>query len=204
MSMLRHTARILVLIAGLLVLTAPAGCIFEPRTPEPPSSSVAIPYLPRTSPANVWENLQIALNYNDTFGWEEIIHQDFTYIPDSESQNQFSGVFTGWDKDKEMNFITNFFATGSTNVALMRDPEFSVPDPSGDTARWQGVIYFLKVTEEGTTDETRFRASAIINFRLEGNYWYVYSWEDQVGESDPDSGQILPTMGVLRGTFGSN
>ena len=24
------------------------------------------------------------------------------------------------------------------------------------------------------------------------------------GESDPDSGQILPTLGVLRGTFGSN
>ena len=66
------------------------------------------------------------------------------------------------------------------------------------------MIYYLRVQEAGTGSETRFRASAIINFLLDGNEWYVYSWEDQIGEDDPETGQQLPTMGVLRGTFGSN
>lgn len=198
-------ARMTVLGGLLLALNlAVSGCIFEPRDPAPPSSGEDIPYLSRTSPTNVWENLKISLNFNDTFGWEENIHEDFTYIPDSEAEDQFPGVFAGWNKEKEMNFITNFFGTGSTNVALLRDPDFVVPDPTGDISRWQGVIYYVRVTDPGTQAETRFRGSAIINFQLQANYWYVSSWEDQNGENDPDSGELLPTMGVLRGTFGSN
>ncbi len=196
-----RAVRLLVLL-GLLIHFS--GCIFSPRDPDTPTSGETIPYLSRTSPRKVWENLQVSLNFGDSFGWEENLHQEFTYIPDAETESQFPGVFVGWNLAKELNFATNFYASGTENLALMRNDDFSIPEPVGDEVRWEGVIYYVTVTDPSDGSETRYRASAIITFRFEGNFWYVYRWEDQTGESDPDTGQILPTLGVLRGTFGSN
>ncbi len=190
--------------AVLLLSSQLSGCIFTPRDPELPTSGASINYLPRTSPRNVWENLQLSLNNIDSFGWEENLHPEFTYIPDAEAEAQFPGAFVGWDLAKELTFIDSFYSSGVSNLAKMRNDEFNVPEPVGTEVRWEGVIYYIKVTNTADNSETRYRASAIITFRFEGNFWYVYRWEDQVGESDPDTGQILPTMGVLRGTFGSN
>jgi hypothetical protein len=196
-------AAVLALLAALVpgLLT---GCIFDPRDPDPPSVGTTVQYLPRNSPRNVWENLQISLLNNDSFGWEENTSVDFTYWPDTEAENQFPGQFDGWDYEREKTFINNFYASGVTNQAQMRNDDFNVPEPSGTEVVWEGVIYYVRVTDPNDGSEIRYRASAIITFRLEGNFWYIYRWEDQTGESDPDSGQILPTLGVLRGTFGSN
>ena len=194
--------RIVVLLLSVLVL---AGCIFNPRDPEPPSVGSVVSYNPRNSPRNVWENLQISLQNNDSFGWEENTSADFIYIPDTGAANQFPGVFTGWNYEREKSFINNFYSTpGVSNLAKMRNDDFNVPEPSGTEVVWEGVIYYVRVTDTNDGSEIRYRASAMITFRLEGNFWYIYRWEDQTGESDPDSGQILPTLGVLRGTFGSN
>jgi len=192
-----------VMLLSAMLMSA-GGCLFSPRDPEVPTSGQSIPYLARVSPENVWENLQVSLNFSDTFGWEENFHAEFTYLPDSEAESQFPGVFVGWNLEKELNFIGNYYASGVSNLSLMRNDEFNLPEPVGDEVRWEGVIYYIRVTDPSDGSETRYRASAIITFRLEGNFWYVYRWEDQIGESDPDSEQILPTMGVLRGTFGSN
>lgn len=201
---LRTLASTVLLAGSLVLLLGLAGCLFEPREPAPPSVGTAIRYNPRTSPRNVWENLQISLQNNDSFGWEENTSNDFTYLPDSEASNQFPGVFAGWNFEREKTFINNFYASGVTNQAKMRNDDFNVPEPSGTEIVWEGVIYYVRVTDPNDASEIRYRASAIITFRLEGNFWYIYRWEDQTGESDPDSGQILPTLGVLRGTFGSN
>ena len=187
----------------LLTLMMLSGCLFAPREPEVPTGE-PIPYLSRTDPKKVWENLQLSLNYGDSFGWMDNLHSEFTYIPDSEAEAQFPGAFVGWDLAKESSFITTFYSSGVSNLSKMRNDEFDPPDPAGDEVRWEGVIYYIRVTNTSDGSETRYRASAIITFRFEGNFWYVYRWEDQVGESDPDTGNILPTMGVLRGTFGSN
>jgi hypothetical protein len=190
------------IVTAMMVMAG--GCMFTPREPDVPTSGETIPYLSRVNPENVWANLQVSLNYSDSFGWEENLHPLFTYIPDSEAENQFPGAFVDWNRDKELNFIRNFYDAGVENLSKMRNDEFNKPDPVGNEVRWEGVIYYIKVTDPGDGSETRYRASAIITFRFEDNFWYVYRWEDQGGESDPDSGQILPTMGVLRGTFGSN
>ena len=187
----------------ILIMLMFSGCLFEPREPEPPTGA-SIPYLAKTDPRKVWENLQLSLNYGDSFGWEDNLHSEFSYIPDSEAENQFPGAFGGWDKAKELVFISSFYSAGVSNLSKMRDDDFVVPEPVGDEVRWEGVIYDIKVTNVSDGSETRYRASAIITFRFEGNFWYVYRWEDQIGESDPGNGNTLPTMGVLRGTFGSN
>ena len=84
------------------------------------------------------------------------------------------------------------------------DDDFLVPPDTGTEVEWENVIYFVTVTNNVGNSVTKYRGSAIITFRLEGNFWYVYQWRDLQGESDPVSGQPLPTMGVLRGNFASN
>ena len=88
--------------------------------------------------------------------------------------------------------------------AQMRNDEFEVPPTSGGEVTWEGVIYDLVVTNTVDNSSVRYRASADITFRLDGTDWYVYLWEDKIGESPPEGGAPLQTMGVLRGTFGSN
>ena len=106
---LRGLARVLLLA---LVLAAPGGCLFEPRVPETPTSGESIPYLPRGEAKNVWANLQTALNYSDSFGWEENISQDFRYYPDQEAEDQYPGLFDDWGYEKEKAFINRFFDSG--------------------------------------------------------------------------------------------
>ncbi len=181
------------------------GCLFEPRDPEPPSTGDSIPYLPRTEVKNVWTNLELALRNTDTFGWEENISPDFTYIPDGDTVSELGPIFGDWNVERERIFIANFFDSGVTIEAKMRDDEFEIPDDGGASeVPWEGVIYYLEVTSTAEGSTTRYRCSAKITFRLEGNFWYVYQWEDQTRQSDPDNvDQQLPSMGVLRGNFGS-
>ncbi len=194
--------QILVLTLGLAMMLS--GCLFAPRDDEPPSLGTQVTYNPRSSPRNVWENLQISLQNNDSFGWEENISPDFTYEPDSATEEQFPGAFSGWNFEREKAFINNFYTSPVTNQAQMRNDDFNVPEASGVEVIWTEVIYFVRVTDSNDGSEIRYRGSANVTFSLEGNFWYVYKWEDLIGENDPDTGQPLPTLGVLRGTFGSN
>ena len=198
----RALSRGLLCLVPMLVLS---GCFFEPRDPAPPSLGSQVQYLDQSQPRNVWENLQTSLQNNDSFGWEENISEDFLYIPDSEAEQQFPGQFEEWNREREMSFIESFYTADVTNIAKMRNDDFSIPDASGTQVVWEGVIYYLRSTNNLSNSEIRYSGSAIITFILEGTEWYIYRWEDQQGESDPDNeAQILPTMGVLRGTFGSN
>lgn len=192
--------------AAALLCLAAGGCLFAPRDAAPPTT-VSVQYLPKTSPANVWANLEKSLQNTHAFGWEDNVAPEgtpFTYIPDSAADDQFPGVFAGWDRAKEVGFINRLYDSGVTITAKLRDDAFVVPDYSGTESTWEGVIYDVSVTSKTDGSTTRYRGRAIILFRLEGNFWYIGQWEDQVGESNPDNpGQILPTMGVLRGTFAS-
>lgn len=180
------------------------GCILEPREPEPPTTGEAVSYFDRTSTANVWANLEKSLEATDARGWEDNISQDtFIYLPDSDAESQFPGVFDGWDRAREVVFINNFYNSDVTITAQMLDDDFVVPPDVGTQVEWENVIYDLTVTANAGGSSIRYRGSATITFRLEGNFWYIYQWRDQQGESDPDTQQLLSTMGVLRGTFGS-
>ena len=191
------------LLCGICGLSA--GCLFTPRTPESPSSGDAIEYLPRNSPENIWANAEISLENADSFGWDEAISENFQYIPDSDASSQFPGVFDGWNKEREMAFINGFYDTEVSIEAQMRDDDFVIPDDSSGEVDWENVIYDIIVTSDAAGSVTRYRASAIITFKLEDNFWYIYRWEDLQGENNPDNPEeLLSSMGVLRGTFGSN
>ncbi|MBE0565895.1 MAG: hypothetical protein IH621_08070 [Krumholzibacteria bacterium] len=190
---------------GLAALALCAGCIFDPRDPEPPSTASPVPYLPQTSSANVWANLERSLEAGHAPGWENNVNPDvFIYLPDSEAETLFPGAFAGWDRAREVAFINNFYNSGVTIEAQMKDDGFTPPPDTGSETVWEGVIYDIIVTNPADNSTTRYRASAIITFSVAGNFWYISGWRDQQGESNPDNpGQLLSSMGVLRGTFAS-
>lgn len=192
----------------LLVVTSLAlnGCLFEPREPELPDVSPVV-YLDQNSSLSVWSNLEKSLEATHAPGWENnLLPSDFRYLPDTAAESEFPGVFDTWDRERELTFINNLYNAGVTISAQLRNADFAVPPDSGAEVIWEGVIYDLTVTStvDGTPSSIRYRGSATIVFRLEANYWYIYEWRDDQGESDPDTGQLLSTMGVLRGAFASN
>jgi hypothetical protein len=200
---LRKNHNWLIFPALFMLLGVSGGCIFSPRDPEPPGSGESISYLDPITPANVWANLEISLRHSDSAGWDVALSPDFIYLPDSEVENQYPGFFDSWNKEREMGFITGMYDSGVAIAAEMRDEDFVDPGNSGTEAIWQGVIYYLSLDSGGGTP-LKYRASAEIVFRLEDSFWYVYSWEDMQGQSDPDdSAVLLSSMGVLRATFGS-
>jgi hypothetical protein len=190
------------LLFALLLPILAAGCLFEPRAAEPPSTQDPIEYLPRTSPRNIWENCRLALDNVDATGWDNAVHETFLYEPDSQTLSQYPGVFaTPWGKTQEMAFANAWFSNRPIIQANLLDEEISTPDGSGGRAEWD-IIYFLNVTDRQTGSLARYRARATLVFELKGNYWFLTYWRDENGESDPGNPQILlPTLGVVRGAF---
>lgn len=190
------------LLAGTALFS---GCLFTPREPEKPGVGVQIDYLPKSTPANVWANLEKSLQASHSPGWEDNISLlEFRYIPDDEARDLFPPeTFLGWDRPREVTYINNFYNSGVSIVAQMVEPGYIFPPASGNEMTIEDIIYDLVVTNDADGSVVRYRGKCDVIFRLEANFWYIYEWRDLQGESDPGSGQLLNTMGVLRGTFGS-
>ena len=117
------------LVPAVLLLS---GCLFAPRDAAEPSTE-SVQYLPKTSSANVWANLERSLINTHAFGWEDNITPDgtdFVYVPDSGAEEQY-GDFVDWDRTKEVAFINKLYDSGVTITATMRDPDFVVPEDTG-------------------------------------------------------------------------
>jgi len=191
------------LAAAVLALAA-GGCLFEPRDAEPPATGQQIDYLPRTAPANVWENCRLSLVNRDVTGWDNAIYETFQYIPDSDTRSAFPAVdWDNWGRAQEIAFITSLYNNVTAIAADLRDEEISTPEGSGNFAEWD-IIYLVEVTDQ-TGSVTKYRGRATLQFELQGSYWYLTYWRDENGESDPDNPDVqLPTMGVLRANFAAN
>jgi len=189
--------------ASVVILLS--GCLFTPREPEPPGTGIQIDYLPKSEPGNVWANLGKSLVALHAPGWEDNISLiEFRYIPDDEARDQFPPeTFIGWDRDREVTFINRFYNSGVSIIAKMSEDSFVFPPASGSEMTVEDIVYDLRVIDNQDGSQVRYRGKCDVIFRLEANFWYIYEWRDLQGESDPDTGQLLNTMGVLRGTFGS-
>jgi hypothetical protein len=201
MELLMRPLRILALLGLLASLLQLAGCLFDARDPEPPST-VSINYLPRNSPSSVWENCRLALINKDASGWDANLGEEFTYTPDTEAQAAYPGVDWGnWGKEAEMGFINNWFANDVTITADLLDDPINTPNnPGGNEAIWQ-LIYFIEVTDNISGTVTKYRGRAELRFAVPTTDWALVQWVDEGGENDPDGGGALQTMGFLRGAF---
>jgi len=97
MGVLRMHFRSGPIFAIILMIVFSAGCLFEPRDPEPPGNN-QIDYLPATDTDNVLENLQRAIGALDPNGYERMLSSDFAYEPDGGALANYPDVdWERWD-----------------------------------------------------------------------------------------------------------
>jgi hypothetical protein len=194
MSVPRKT---LVIGSILLLLSALGGCLFEPRTPEAPGGE-PINYLPQSGPDNVVENLELALKNTDASGYERQIALDFVYEPDSGTTASYPDViWEEWNREQEVAFV-NDFLNNVSDIKVDLRAEINYTNDSGNSAE-HSYIYTMEISSAGSS--VAYRASAILEFKLEGTQWVLSRWYDEQGENDPDTGSLLPTFGQRRGAF---
>ena len=182
------------LLAAALV--GSGGCFFEPRAPEQPAA-IEINYLPQDQAANVWENVQKAMNGLDAAGYERQIAEDFTYEPDGQTLATYGDVdWEAWGRETEIAFMTDMLNNvGGIAADLRYEIIFDEP---GDTRAELRYIYDVTVTEaDGST--TPYRAEVVVEIFIEGTDWVITRWYDVSGESD--GGSIRNTLGDRRGAF---
>ncbi len=185
----------------LVMIMMFSGCLFEPREVESPAD-INVEYAFPDQPRVVWDNAEKALENLHSPGWEDVIGDDFTYIPDSDTQNAYPAVdWDNWNAEAEIAFINSFFVSVTAISADLYDEEWETGDPSGNEAEWD-ITYFLEVTDQ-TQSVTVYRGRAIIHFILAGNAYVIDRWEDLHGEPHPDTQALLSSMGGIRGAFAS-
>lgn len=173
------------------------GCFFEPRQAEAPGGT-SINYLPQSQPENVLANIETALVNGDVAGYDRQVAEVFTYEPDSDTEASYPGVdWASWDRERELAFMSDFLGNIDGMIVDMRAEEH-VTDWSGSEAFLE-YTYSIEVNEAGGT--VPYRAKVSLDFKLDGTYWVLTRWFDQQGETDPDSGSQLPSLGQRRGAF---
>jgi len=190
----------ILMAVGCAVLTG-AGCVFTPRDPEPPGASVE--YVNDSDPGNVLFNLEQALQETDPSGYQERLSEDFRYEPDSGTLAAYPGVdWANWGYDQEVAFIQDFLGNVD-DVTANLDVELIEGDDSGSgTEAFVRYVYAISVLSGGS--EIQYRATVTMEFKIDGTYWRLSRWYDEQGETDPDSGALLPTLGVRRGAFAAS
>ncbi len=173
------------------------GCFFTPRQAEAPGGAV-ITYLEQSQPENVIANIETAMANRDPGGYDRQIAEDFTYQPDSDTEASYPGVdWLAWDREQETAFMNDFLGNVDGVTVDLRDEEIQV-DWSGSEAELR-YIYSMEVDESGGM--VPYRALVTLEFRLDGTYWVLTRWFDEQGETDPDTGSPLPSLGQRRGAF---
>lgn len=200
MALFRSGSIYAIMMAAVAVL-AGSGCIFSPRDPEPPGASVQ--YVNDSDPGNVVFNLEQAMGALDPAGFEERLSQDFRYEPDGLTLSNYPDVdWAGWGYEQEQAFIRDFLGNVD-GVAADLNLELVEGDESG-TGTEALVRYVSAVTVESGGSEVKYRATVTMEFKIDGTFWRLSRWFDEQGETDPDSGALLPTLGQRRGAFAAS
>jgi len=170
---------------------------------EPPASNNGDNYPQRREVSDVVEFIEKAFENKDALRYSEAISDNFSYVPDSQTETDYPDANWGeWDNGAEISSAMMFFNAVTAVELNLREVDISTESPSGGTANWE-VIYSAVVRDiVGST--TNYRARAELDFRLVGSFWQLEKWTDLQGENDPSNGNLLPTMGIIRGAFSSN
>ncbi len=200
MTHYRQGSFLAIMILSLGLAFVLGGCLFEPRSAEPPVGG-SISYLDQSQPENVLANLEIAFQNRDAAGYERQIAADFSYEPDGDTQASYPDVdWSTWNRETEIAFIQSFFNNVDGIAANLNETVVS-EGVTGTTAEFR-ERYVVTVTESGGF--VPYRASVTFNFVLDGTYWVLSRWFDEQGGEDPVSHAPLPTLGQRRGAFAAS
>lgn len=187
-------------IAGLLILAtiASEGCIFEPRTAEPPGGETEqCPWVVPNMPKDAFINLQSGLACNLNSNYERSLDPAFTFIPSADAEAIYPGKFDGWNKEIELDVLTRIktYYVGERSVQFGdANLNFTVEDEQVGLAIYEGPYTITLNIGDGSPAAVY---SGIARFTIvQGTQGWVMSiWED----IQPNSNN--PTSGFLRGAL---
>jgi hypothetical protein len=126
-------SKFFLLLAGFILLIAPAGCIFSPDedpgdTPPPPAVVMPFP----GSPDVLMANFQTIYETMDIDEYRKIMHPDYLTILQEDTIDEFPDVGTTLDVNEELRIHDRMFSGDS------------VTDPNGDFVPGVAGISFSK------------------------------------------------------------
>jgi hypothetical protein len=189
-------------LAALLFLAAiaQAGCIFEPRTAEPPGGGTEqYPWIVPTRPKDVFVNLASGLASNLDSNYERSLDAAFAFIPSADAEAIYPGSFDGWNKAVELEFLTRVktLYVGTRSVQFGdANLNFTSENEQVGLAIYEGTYTITLNLGDGSPAVTY---AGIARFTIvQGTQGWVLSiWEDI------EASGANPTSGILRGALRS-
>ncbi len=169
------------LLYFILLVLFYQGCgIFDTRDPEEPVT-IRSTYFPPVSADIVIDNLGYAIleknseNYNKCFSVT-----NYSYVPDSRSQQQYEQIFSGWNITSEKQYLDNLINQqegGNSSSVLFLDNE-RLTQLSTDSARYQAdYIFVFQHNRINIPKSSKGRLNMIIASD-ENAFFYIRKWED--------------------------
>jgi hypothetical protein len=157
------------------------GCgIFETRDPQDPQT-IRSTFYPPTSADLVIDNLTFAIQEKNSENYNKCLSSaNFTFIPDSRSQQEYEQIFSGWNKLAEKHYLENLIVAqegGNSSSVLFLDNE-RLTQLSSDSARYQAdYIFVFQHNRANVPKSSRGRISLILAADDDALF-YIRKWED--------------------------
>jgi len=172
-----------------------AGCLFETRDAQDPSSSGGGCTL--DTPEAAFACMTAAISRQQDGDYERSLSETFLFSPtlaDSLDQNFIgTGVYDNWNKDKEMGALGLMFSDAQKTTVSFSPAKLI----NKNTFVRYSVDYSLDVISATTPpDTTVYKGVAQIDVRLENGNWRVTFW------NEVETVDGFSTWGYFRGILG--
>lgn len=184
--------------ALLLLIHSTAGCIFDPRDPEPPETGEQDPWIVPNTPKDVFLNLASGLASSKNSNYERSADPAFRFHPRPEDEASLgSAVFADWTKDVELSWLTRIkevYAGQRTVQFGDRDGRFPIEDIQVQQATFEGPYLMALDPGDGSPVDTLAGIARFVV--LQGAQgWVLTEWRDL------DVNGNYATSGYLRGAL---
>jgi hypothetical protein len=177
------------LIAALLA----GGCLFEPRQAEVPVGDQTSWVVP-DAPSKVFVNMTSGLNSLSGTNYEKSLGTSFAFIPLPGDESQFPGAFDGWNRDVEIQVLTQIIGDAASIEVQFSDLTLNQKDIS--FAQYEGK-YDLTIISKAAPDTSVYKAKARFDLQEGSKGWELVKWEDIEAVAG------FPSWGFLRGSLRS-
>ena len=179
----------------IVMMIACSGCIFEPRTPEPPSGEDKYPWIVPNLPKTVFHNLSTGLASNTDSNYERSLDATFTFHPTAQdSINLGPEKFAGWTKAVELDWLVRVktLDVGARTIQFGdAKGNFPYEDEEAQSATYEGPYKMVLV---GAAQDT-FAGIARFTLTRGTQGWMMTRW------TDIEASESYATSGYLRGTL---
>lgn len=174
--MLKKSGKYLFILIAITILVKGCG-IFETRDPEPPEE-VRSNYVSPTTADLVLTNLENAIAEKNSENYIKCLSaENFQYIPDSRSLQNYKIIFTEWDQLSEKRYLDNLIInTPSTSALFLSNKRLTQVSP--DSAVFQANYQVVFQHNQQNIPKTA-KGNLIFNIATDANdLYYVRRWED--------------------------